>query len=146
MLRPLQTIPNARPSYETAAHRVPPPLSWLPFAWPHTNSSIHRLPGSNLWASYGILFRFRPVAQTILPGRWYPYQAERRHHLALSPLLYRFCQRNLFRWRGIFEVSKNSSHPFIVRSPVITTIVLGTSFNIKSSGNQGLSGSIGSYG
>lgn len=40
---------------------------------------------------------------------------------------------------AFFEVSKDASHPFVIHSPAFTTTVLGTSFNIRSSGNQELS-------
>jgi len=40
---------------------------------------------------------------------------------------------------AFFEVSKDSTHPFIIHAPAFTTTVLGTSFNIKSAAGQQLS-------
>jgi ferric-dicitrate binding protein FerR (iron transport regulator) len=40
---------------------------------------------------------------------------------------------------AFFEVSKDSSHPFIIHSPALTTTVLGTSFNVKTSANEAMS-------
>jgi ferric-dicitrate binding protein FerR (iron transport regulator) len=40
---------------------------------------------------------------------------------------------------AFFEVSKDSSHPFIIHAPAFTTMVLGTSFNIKSAAGLQLS-------
>lgn len=40
---------------------------------------------------------------------------------------------------AFFEVSKDSSHPFIIHSPALTTTVLGTSFNVKTSRSTAMS-------
>lgn len=40
---------------------------------------------------------------------------------------------------AFFEVSKDSTHPFIIHSPALTTTVLGTSFNVKTSGSEAIS-------
>lgn len=37
---------------------------------------------------------------------------------------------------ALFEVAKDKTHPFIIRSGALTTRVLGTSFNIKQNHNQ----------
>ena len=37
---------------------------------------------------------------------------------------------------ALFEVAKDASHPFIIRSGTLTTSVLGTSFNIKHTNNR----------
>ena len=40
---------------------------------------------------------------------------------------------------AFFEVSKDSSHPFIIHSPTVTTTVVGTSFNVKTAAGGAMS-------
>ncbi|MBT1688967.1 FecR family protein [Dawidia soli] len=42
-------------------------------------------------------------------------------------------RRVVLRGEALFEVAKDASHPFIIQCGELTTTVLGTSFNIKSS-------------
>lgn len=54
-----------------------------------------------------------------------------------SPLAFVGNTRNVtLRGEALFEVAKDAHHPFIIRCNDITTTVLGTSFNLKSSPDQ----------